>query len=862
VALPRLLPSVAGADQPTTTSPDIGDLLPPGSGRQGPADGYPSGPRYGLPKAEEEEVAAHGRQGGGGPAAEIEQFRERLVVQRDGVAPPSDRTRRGQEDEEEDEDVAKPKAGISQKDLRFEANECFDPADLEPLIMAPLEDCDRDLKENPGQAVKFGVLQKARAASFHAIECYARISVQAFRCAGSGHAEIFTELTKTYQPEPIEPEFCQLAYDTGVFYIPEVWFVRKGVNQTIERNGTTYFRSIHTGHTERYLTKEIHCVGGTALMQGVRMTGMVIAEQWEFSVHLREVFLDENNRLIVHHNDLRLPESCALSDEKCEIKDGPTYLWKEPPTKDLCPYYHVRTVEGRLVNKPSIVPPTPGVTAAQEVFLSTDGAMVRLDLITPSLAKCEAVIYATQYPNLFLTRELENDVLNRPLHPAEFDILTYVNVQDEFLYEAVMDDLEAVSDQWREQRCKADVAKQSTELARRAAEQHVTSEGETANLGNGRFVTAAGEVWYTYQCRSILVEAIVTDDGLCYDALPVQLSSVDMDTLVATLGPKIRERPFYLEPRSRMLVLEAFPMACDHPMAPMYRNYEGRWVTYRGTHHHVSPAPRVLEGLVQEMGQQGPRKAFDFDEGGLYTPSQRWEMTNHKRWARVVDGAGREMVKAIEGNGGWSGRGNPDFRTMIPDLPNADQWGYLEYVQRFWDFLEKYGQLCSVIVATGLVIRLCTWIGGVLLRLYSTPATPNLCLHILAAFFPSLGDFLLRGSYWDGPIAACFGCRRRRHHLQPYPGLSPPPSPPSRRFHLPGEGQPRPEQQELVEIHQEPERPGNRSPVPAQRRGANRNPCSTGTERAPLDDPVPEAGHLARTEVVANDDARIYPRPY
>jgi len=103
---------------------------------------------------------------------------------------------------------------------------------------------------------------------------------------------------------------------------------------------------------------------------------------------------------------------------------------------------------------------------------------------------------------------------------------------------------------------------------------------------------------------------------------------------------------------------------------------------------------------------------------------------------------------------------------LFPDMKGmakAIQHPSMAFLSWLWSVFEGYGQLCSIIVGTGLLFRMCTWVMGVSLRLFTTPVVGNPVLHVLCAFFPSLREFIREPRRF---CACCFG-RRRRDGYQP-----------------------------------------------------------------------------------------------
>ncbi len=73
--------------------------------------------------------------------------------------------------------------------------------------------------------------------------------------------------------------------------------------------------------------------------------------------------------------------------------------------------------------------------------------------------------------------------------------------------------------------CKQETQARGRQYALLMAAQGAINAGGTIGLGKGRFATASGEVWLTYKCRPLVVQA--KDDDKCYNFLPVRLSSRD-----------------------------------------------------------------------------------------------------------------------------------------------------------------------------------------------------------------------------------------------------------------------------------------------------------------------------------------------
>ena len=81
--------------------------------------------------------------------------------------------------------------------------------------------------------------------------------------------------------------------------------------------------------------------------------------------------------------------------------------------------------------------------------------------------------------------------------------------------------------------CQTSVLQDRFDYDKILAEQHGSTDGDTASLGGGYFLTVAGEAYYRYRCRRLLVTARKT--SFCYSSIPV------------TLQPKICKHIFGLD---------------------------------------------------------------------------------------------------------------------------------------------------------------------------------------------------------------------------------------------------------------------------------------------------------------------------
>ena len=253
---------------------------------------------------------------------------------------------------------------------------------------------------------------------------------------------------------------------------------------------------------------------------------MVVTDYVTLSLNKRSAYryLDPegNEKILIDHNQVILPDQCTIDSKDCIVDDGATYIWTPPSEQDKCGLYNLRTTMG--------VDVTSEVTAEEgdvTTFIATDDTMVRLEKKYPPKVMCGSVVYATNYDQLFLTNDMENEEFGRPLPPSEGSPYLYANTKVHFAYESLKEGLEETVLQLRADICRKDETNRLREYAGQAAAQRSLTDGDTVRVQDNQFGTASGEVWWIYACRPIIVQARATP-GVCFNALPVDLSDQDM----------------------------------------------------------------------------------------------------------------------------------------------------------------------------------------------------------------------------------------------------------------------------------------------------------------------------------------------
>ena len=380
----------------------------------------------------------------------------------------------------------------------------------------------------------------------------------------------------------------------------------------------------------------------------------------------------------------------------------------------------------------------------RKVFYQEEN-MIRLEKRTV-VSKCGALLHQTDFSRLYLTEDLNHDLASRPIPPSEMSIVTYANQQDSFVYEEVVSLIESELAELRHQQCQREKDMRAGEYARQAAEQQASLDGETAMISENHFATAAGEVWYTYQCKPIVVLATPADD--CYSALPVRLTLTDQEDYINNRNldlSAVNNISFFLEPKTHRLTTIAAPIHCASPIVPLYRNRFGHWIAWDGSSLYRAVEPAIIETqnfhLDDNDDEDDDAKYRNFNfEQGIYTKTQVDNMelfsTAPRRVQDFTTTATRHIPVRRQPGQVYHGR------DIFPDIPSPDLSSRFLKLDTLWDFLAKYGETMAVIVGTTFLIKFFTWIFGVVFRLCATPITGSILLHVGGAIFPSISDYL------------------------------------------------------------------------------------------------------------------------
>ncbi len=620
--------------------------------------------------------------------------------------------------------------------LALEGRDCSQPVGLTDIRSSGTRQECQDLPEGGELASKvqkkYRLVQRAQTQRIPIRSCKATFTQTAFYCGSADHE---TSISDAFW---FDKEYVMPARDCRRIWEEQAWDPPGYTgDHPMALNDTNFVMSRVAGHHE-VQDYHVDCIGGDLDIYRLdrRLHGVVATRYYKVQLYQEWAVVDKEGRVLVEMEKLNLPpQECPARKGECHVKNLGTYYWQPPPEVPSCPFYHIRDTVGNELTSPD----------GDRVYVTTDGSMLRLDLKN-NIPACGSLATATDFPDVYVTEDFTNRLLDRPLHATELSPIQYVNAQDKYIVSYIEKEVKRGFRHMRQERCRqAQESGMATAHSGKLAEQLAVSGGGTAVISNGRYATASGETTYVYQCRPMQVYAYATPK--CYAALPIHLSEEDRERFFQSRGipPHLRGGvKFYLEPKSRRVITHTEEVPCSAIMPAKWRLYSGNWIQVLAGKIQPASAPQLVEVNAIQMDALF-QENLDFVEGGLYDPGEIAKMELAMMLGPTTTGSAVSLdlnrAQDDERYKHW-GRDLPNtnagaFFDSLPKSPLS----FLDHFSWLFDILETYSQYASAILVTMMIWKIVTNIGSFFLRLFKEPVTGK-ALHLIAACWPALGEWL------------------------------------------------------------------------------------------------------------------------
>jgi hypothetical protein len=412
----------------------------------------------------------------------------------------------------------------------FLGYDCSTPRNLAPVRPRQAAACSE--KADPGRQrnVTYTVLQKANYNRASGFRCRVWRSTVVHYCGVYHHQTFVPALSSFGVQETVSQSDCRNMWDSEFFTSGSArWAIRRNdkVSFAYESKGWTLWDG-----TQFTCTGESEDSGDPGDPYTRTMKAYFLTVQMEEI----DLLINEDDEVTVDDTQKVLP--CRYGEQGCDQSDA-AYFWTTMPHKDRCAYYKVRTTTGILV-----------AGNGKETYISRDDTMIRM-VVGRKRHECGHEVIETNYPKVFLTTAVTAPAFIRPLHLSEYSVLAYSNAKDSYLHGELTEAIKEEFNRILRKDCLDVLRRRGNAFATRAAEQRSVMDGDTTALGPGIFATAAGETWYRYACDQVSVIAI--ELPTCFAALPIQMSSNDMNQYRRALNITAESPQLFLEPHSHRI---------------------------------------------------------------------------------------------------------------------------------------------------------------------------------------------------------------------------------------------------------------------------------------------------------------------
>ena len=633
-------------------------------------------------------------------------------------------------------------------DREVEVYDCSRPQNIEAVIPKKADDCRAKRNTLGSRNVSYVILQPAEFQRITVKSCRVSVSQFVFYCGAYDHATFMPQFSYLHRPKLIPQKECERYWDLlekgeQLVVVSETSKDRQLL--TLVRNGVLRYTNQVVGKSWTVPGYDAKCQGGKFTDgMGKEYTDVVASEYVELEMLERQATIDDKGVLTLELEERVLKGSmatggCVASTGLCESLEMGTFLWKPAPDDgEVCPFYRSRpeVIHGREVTT------TNEQGATTRVFVSTDGSMIRL-ILGKERIRCESQVIETDYAKVFVSADLDNEYFSRNLHSSEVSVTTYLNQQDGYIFGALGEHLNVAVNAALKASCEREVERQQLQFAEMAAADKARMDGETASIGNGRFATAAGEVWYTYECRKLVAQAMDKDE--CYSSLPVRLVGDDEARYMAQRGdlpPAGVEKllmldffkqnnlshwqalratynstnsiQFFAEPSARRLTTMGIIRPCTDGFTAKYRNRNGNWIQAAPKIVLATPPRELVNPTLAEVDIPA-LPDLRMESGGIYNSRLVLEherlLTNGRRGHDIVN---RMSHRAFDYRHEWdSSPASAPASSLLDGLPGALGLGW---VTTMWEWLSYWSQATSVAMSLYLAFRILGWLASLLFR--------------------------------------------------------------------------------------------------------------------------------------------------
>ena len=256
----------------------------------------------------------------------------------------------------------------------------YDCGDITGLTTYQINGSCKHAQWNDHDRTEFSILQKRDRQRMMGYSCKVTRSTITEYCGSFSHNKL-AEAPQVEVNYPISPMACIEMAESHVFVTPN------GERRNINTEAEYVIHEEDLG-TINVVDNQVQCRGQSKRFANGQIVDEILqVSQFKILV-TKERYIVDKGRIEVVDERLRLPRQCELKNHGCATADK-MYVWLPP--EEQCPLEKARTVEmtemdGYLVD-------------------ANNKILLKKGHLTPSPVGCPtAEVYATEYPNIYLTQ--------------------------------------------------------------------------------------------------------------------------------------------------------------------------------------------------------------------------------------------------------------------------------------------------------------------------------------------------------------------------------------------------------------------------------------------------------------------------
>jgi len=262
-------------------------------------------------------------------------------------------------------------------------------------------------------------------------------------------------------------------------------------------------------------------------------------------------------------------------------RNNTRFVWNFAGLSAVCHLEVIKPIEGIEVEIPEYEYPY--------LFLSQDGSQIRLPRSGSPRPSCGGYAFPTNHPKLFLA-DVQFEMQWEYPHPGfeSTKSLTPSNLKDTTLRGYLSDPIVQEISYVLQQQCESNHIQISKFLQLPLLIKLLMPQAQSLPIGQGKFLTPMGEVWYSYHCPEITVYYQEWKSPNCPDVIPVQLKPQDLSRWVRNHQGNPPTQ-FFVEPLSRRLVDSYAPQICNSGLPFQFQTLERTWHSIPKTRNLTKP---------------------------------------------------------------------------------------------------------------------------------------------------------------------------------------------------------------------------------------------------------------------------------